>query len=381
MAIYNEEHNIFRTAFKKFIEKELAPHIDEWEQKREIPRSVWRKFGEYGYLCPWLPEKYGGSETGFEYSMIIIEELTRAGINGAVVGIGVHSDIVAPYLNSYGNEEQKTNWLPGCGTGEIITAIAMTEPNTGSDLQSIKTTAKKEGDYYIINGQKTFISNGISADLVIVACKTTTNEDTPYKGISLIVVEDGTPGFNKGRKLNKLGLHSQDTTELFFEDCKVSVKNLLGHEGMGFSYMMKKLQQERLVSAAISQYLAERMLSGAIEYSKSRKVFGKPVSRQQHNSFKIAEMATEIELGRVFLESLIADHLIGMDIVTRVSMAKWWVAEMANRVAYNSLQLYGGYGYTEEYPIARDYRDVRAHTIFAGSTEVMKLIIARKLGL
>ncbi|WP_347487810.1 acyl-CoA dehydrogenase family protein [Desulfoscipio sp. XC116] len=381
MAIYNEEHNIFRTAFKKFIEKELAPHIDEWEQKREIPRSVWRKFGEYGYLCPWLPEKYGGSETGFEYSMIIIEELTRAGINGAVVGIGVHSDIVAPYLNSYGNEEQKTNWLPGCGTGEIITAIAMTEPNTGSDLQSIKTTAKKEGDYYIINGQKTFISNGISADLVIVACKTTTNEDTPYKGISLIVVEDGTPGFNKGRKLNKLGLHSQDTAELFFEDCKVSVKNLLGHEGMGFSYMMKKLQQERLVSAAISQYLAERMLSGAIEYSKSRKVFGKPVSRQQHNSFKIAEMATEIELGRVFLESLIADHLIGMDIVTRVSMAKWWVAEMANRVAYNSLQLYGGYGYTEEYPIARDYRDVRAHTIFAGSTEVMKLIIARKLGL
>lgn len=381
MSLCSEEHNIFRRGFKRFIEKELLPYVDQWEKEQQVPRSVWKKFGEYGYLCPWLPEKYGGPGAGFEYSIIIIEELSRAGINGGAVGLGVHSDIVVPYIFHYGSEEQKSMWLPGCGSGELVTAIAMTEPNAGSDLQAIQTTAVRDGDEYIINGQKTFISNGIAADLVIVACKTDIKAEPSYKGISLIVVEDETPGFVKNRKLNKLGLHSQDTAELFFEDCRVPSINLLGEEGKGFKYMMQGLQQERLISTIFSQALAERMYNNALEYAKSRWVFGRPVGSFQHNAFKIAEMATEIELGRAFLDSLISKHLANEDIVTRVSMAKYWIGEMANRIAYDCLQLYGGYGYMEEYPIARDYRDVRAHTIFAGSSEVMKLIIARNLGL
>lgn len=376
MELYNEEHRVFRQAFKKFVQKEIEPFLDEWEEKREVPRSMWKKMGDQGYLCPWLPEEYGGAGAGFEYSMIINEELSKA---NAGIGVGLHSDIIAPYIYSYGNDEQKKKWLPGCCTGDIILSVAMTEPNTGSDLQAVKATAVKDGDEYIINGQKTFISNGICADLVIVVCKTDTQVRPPYKGISLIVVEDGTPGFSK-RKLNKMGMHSQDTAELFFEDCRVPVGNLLGEEGKGFIYLMEKLQQERLVSAVFSQCLAERMLEDAVEYAKTRQAFGKPIGKFQHNAFKIAEMATEVELGRTFLNSLVADHIAGKDIVKKVSMAKWWIGEMANRVAYNCLQLYGGYGYMDEYPISRHYRDVRAHTIFAGTSEVMKLIIARQLG-
>ncbi len=378
MGLYTEEHQIFRRTFKKFVKNELVPHIDEWEEKKEVPRDVWRKLGEQGYLCPWVDEKYGGAGAGFEYSAIINYELARAGVS---MGVGLHNDIIAPYIGSYATEEQKEKWLPGCTTGDIVLALAMTEPNAGSDLQAIKATAIKEGNEYVINGQKTFISNGISADVVIVLCKTDPHAEPAHKGISLLVVEDGTPGFIKSRKLDKLGLHSQDTAELFFDNCRVPADNLLGWEGTGFSCVMGKLQQERLVSAVGSQGLAERMLEDAIEYAKSRKSFGRPVSKFQHNSFKIAEMATEIEMGSVFLEKLIADHVEGKDIVSGVSMAKWWIGEMANRVAYNCMQLYGGYGYMEEYPIARHYRDVRCHTIYAGTTEIMKLIISRRLGL
>lgn len=376
MELYNEEHRVFRQTFKRFIQKEIEPYLDEWEEKGEVPRSMWKKMGDQGYLCPWLPEEYGGAGAGFQYSVIINEELSRA---NAGIGVGLHSDIIAPYIYSYGNDEQKKKWLPGCCAGDIILSVAMTEPNTGSDLQAVKTTAVKDGDEYIINGQKTFISNGICADLVIVICKTDTQVRPPYKGISLIVVEDGTPGFTR-RKLNKMGMHSQDTAELFFEDCRVPVGNLLGEEGKGFIYLMEKLQQERLVSVVFSQCLAERMLEDAVKYAKTRQAFGKPIGKFQHNAFKIAEMATEVELGRTFLDSLVADHIAGKDIVKKVSMAKWWVGEMANRVAYNSLQLYGGYGYMDEYPISRHYRDVRAHTIFAGTSEIMKVIIARQLG-
>ncbi len=379
MGIYTEEHEIFRRTLKKYIEKEIVPHLEEWEEKEEVPRSFWKKLGEQGYLCPWLDEKYGGTGAGFEYSVIINEEMAWAGVNAAV-GVGVHSDIAAPYLYSYGSEEQKEKWLPGCATGDIILAIAMTEPNAGSDLQAIKTTAVKEGDEYVINGQKTFITNGISADVVIVACKTNPQADPPYTGVSLIVVENGTPGFIKGRKLKKLGVRSSDTAELFFDQCRVPAGNLLGQEGMGFFYLMQKLQQERLVSAIGSQSAAERILADAMEYAKTRTAFGRPIGKFQHNAFKIVEMATEVELGRTFINSLVADHIAGKDIVTRVSMAKWWIGEMVNRVAYHCLQLYGGYGFMEEYPIARAYRDVRAHTIYAGTTEIMKLIIARRLG-
>ena len=377
MGIYREEHEIFRRTFKKFVEKEMVPYIEEWEEKKEMPRAAWKKLGEQGYLCPWLDEQYGGTGAGFEYSVIINEELSRA---GAGIGIGLHSDIIAPYIYSYGTAEQKEKWLPGCATGDIVLAVAMTEPNAGSDLQALKTTALRENNEYIINGQKTFISNGISADVVVMACKTDPKAVPAHKGVSLIVVEDGTPGFIKSRKLNKMGLHSQDTAELYFENCRVPGANLLGQEGMGFIYLMEKLQQERLISAIGSQSLAERMLSDAMEYAKTREAFGQPIGKFQHNAFKIAEMATEIELGRAFLDGLTADHIAGKDVVTKVSMAKWWIGEMANRVAYQCLQLYGGYGVMEEYPIARFYRDVRAHTLYAGTTEIMKLIIARRLG-
>ncbi|MEW5954376.1 MAG: acyl-CoA dehydrogenase family protein [Bacillota bacterium] len=381
MPLYSEEQQAFRRTFKKYVDKEILPRFEEWERHREVPRDFWREFGEYGYLCPWLPEEYGGAGAGFEYSMIILEELARAGAGGVAVGVGVHSEIAAPYLASFGSAEQKARWLPGCATGDMVMAIAMTEPGAGSDLQAIVTTAVKEGNKYVINGQKTFISNGICADLVLVACKTDPRVDPPHKGISLIAVEAGAPGLIKGRKLEKLGLHCQDTAEIYFEDCRVPVGNLIGQEGQGFACMMQKLQQERLITAALSQNLAERMLSDALEYAGTRQAFGKPIGKFQHNAFKIAGMATEVELGRTYLDRLVAEHIEGRDIITGVSMAKWWIGEMANRVAYDCLQLFGGYGYMEEYPIARHYRDVRAHTIFAGSTEVMKLIIARRLGL
>jgi acyl-CoA dehydrogenase len=298
------------------------------------------------------------------------------GITGLVAPL--HSDIIVPYIYSFGNEEQKMKWLPGCASGEIITAIAMTEPNTGSDLASIRTTAIRDGDHYIVNGQKTFISLGILSDLVIVVAKT--DPKAGHKGISLICVESGTPGFSRGRKLEKMGWHSQDTAELFFEDCRVPVSNLLGEEGKGFYYLMQKLQQERLISSLMAQSMAEAMLDMTVKYCKERTIFGSPVGSFQHNTFKIVEMATEIQLGRTFVDSLIADHLAGKEITKKVSMAKAWIPEMANRVAYHCVQLHGGYGYMEEYPICRFARDARVIAIFAGTTEVMKVIVGRMMG-
>ena len=293
----------------------------------------------------------------------------------------LHSDIVVPYVESYGSADQKKKWLPGCVSGEIIAAVAMTEPNAGSDLAAISTTAVRDGDSFIINGTKTFISGGHNCDIVVVACKTNPGADPPYTGLSLIVVEAGTPGFTKGPRLKKMGLKSQDTTELFFEDCRVPAGNLLGAENAGFLCLMQKLQQERLVCAIGAQAGAEKMLKEALDYCANRNIFGRPVSKFQHNAFKIVDMATEIDLGRVFIDRLIEDHIEGRSVVKRVSMAKYWITEMANRVAYDCLQLYGGYGYMEEYPISRDYRDIRVQTIYAGSTEVMKSIIAKQMGL
>ena len=378
-SLFSEEHDIFRAAFRKFLSKEIAPHLEEWERDGIVPREAWKKMGENGYLCPWVDEKYGGSGVGFEYSVIINEELAYVGCLGLAAGL--HSDIIVPYINSFGNEQQKMKWLPGCASGDIITAIAMTEPGAGSDLAAIRTTAVRDGDEYVINGQKTFISNGILCDLVIVAAKTDPKADPSFKGISLICVEDGTPGFSKGRNLDKMGFHSQDTAEMSFEDCRVPVSNLLGGEGKGFSYLMQKLQAERLIVSVMAQALSEAMLDMTIKYCKERTIFGKPVTSFQHNTFKIVEMATEIELGRAFLNSLIEDHCVGKDIVKKVSMAKAWIPEMANRIAYHCVQLHGGYGYMEEYPICRFARDVRIFTIFAGTTEVMKVIVGRMMGL
>jgi acyl-CoA dehydrogenase len=374
-----QEHHIFRESFRKFLGKEVLPYLEQWEHDGIVPKNIWRKMGEHGYLCPWLEEEYGGSNAGYEYSVIINEELFYVGATGLLAGL--HSDIVVPYLHSFGNEEQKNRWLPGCASGNIITAIAMTEPGTGSDLAAIRATAVRDGNEYIINGQKTFISNGINCDLVIVAVKTDTKAEPPFKGISLICVEDGTPGFEKGRNLDKMGFHSQDTAELTFVDCRVPVTNLLGKEGQGFSFLMKKLQGERLIASVMAQSMAEAMLQMTIKYSRERMIFGKPISSFQHNTFKIVEMATEVELGRTFLDNLVCDHITGEDIVMKVSMAKAWIPEMANRVAYQCVQLHGGYGYMEEYPICRFARDVRVIPIFAGTTEVMKVIVGKMMGL
>ncbi len=377
MKIYSEEHEIFRSSLKKFIENEMEPNIEEWEKNRQIPRSLWKKLGQQGYLCPWVDEQYGGSGASFEYSAIFIEEFAKANIG---MGIAGQSEIMVPYIVSYGTEEQKAKWLPGCTSGDLIMAVAMTEPNTGSDLKAVRTTAVKDGDHYIINGQKTFITNAISADVVFVVCKTNTEDDSLSNAFSLISVDDGTPGFVKGNKLNKMGMHMEDTGELFFDNCRVPTSNILGQEGKGFQYLMDKLQRERLYCVIWGQSMAERMLSEGIKYAKSREAFGQPIGTFQHNAFKIAEMATEVELGRTFTDSLITDYIQGKDIVQRVSMAKWWIAEMANRIGYQAVQLHGGYGFMEEYPIARFYRDVRAQTIYGGTSEIMKMIISRTLG-
>ena len=377
MIKLNEEHEIFRNNLRKFVDNEIVPYIDEWEEKREIPHSLWKKMGSLGYLCPYVDIDYGGSGVGFEYSVIIIEELGRVNVG---LGIISHNDILVPYLTRHGTKKQKEKWLPGCTTGDYIMAIAMTEPDTGSDVSAIRTTAVKDGDHYIINGSKTFITNGYNTNLVVLACKTDVNAIPPTKGVSLIVVEEGSPGFSKGKKLNKLGLHIEDTAELFFDNCRVPIANLLGEEGKGFNNLMSGLQRERLVACTWGQIMAEQILKEGIEYAKTREAFGQPIGNFQHNAFKIAEMATEVELGRTFLDKLTEDFIAGKDIVTKVSMGKWWISEMANRIAYHCLQLHGGYGYMEEYPICRLFRDVRSQTLYAGTTEIMKLIISRNLG-
>jgi len=376
---YTGEHQIFRESVRRYFEKEVTPHADLWEKEGIVPKDAWKKFGLQGFLCPWLPEEYGGSGADFLYSFILAEELARTHCGGFFFPL--HSDIIVPYLFNYGNDEQKQRWLPGCVTGDCITALAMTEPGTGSDLAAIRTTAVKDGDSYVINGQKTFISNGINCDLVIVAARTNLNAASPYEGMSLIVVEDGTPGFEKGRKLDKIGLHSQDTSEMSFVDCRVPAKNLLGAEGHGFYFLMEKLQQERLVCAMGSQVGAEEALRLTIEYTKTREAFGRPISRFQYISFELAKMATEVEVGRAFLESLLIDHLEGRKDVKKASMAKYWICEMLNRVVGQCAQFHGGYGYMEEYPIARMFRDARVQTIYAGTSEIMLLIISRQLGL
>lgn len=374
-----DEHVMFRKSLRKFMEKEAIPHFEQWEEDRLIPKTFWRKLGEMGYLCPQVDEAYGGLEVDFRYAVIIGEEMERVG--ASLTGVGLHNDIVVPYIEAYGSKEQKSRWLPGCVTGEHITAIAMTEPGAGSDLAAIQTTAVRDGDTYIVNGSKTFITNGINADLVVVAVKTDTKIEPRHRGISLLVIEEGMPGFTRGRKLNKVGMHAQDTAELYFEDCRVPVENLLGEEGQGFTYLMEKLQQERLMVAISAQTASEDMVEMTLEYVKSRKAFVKPIGSFQNTQFKLVEMATEVELGHSFLESLIEDHMAGKDIVSKVSMAKYWLTETAKKISGECLQLHGGYGYMEEYKIARRYRDIPVASIYAGSNEIMKVIVAKKMGL
>ncbi len=374
---YAEEHRIFRQALRKFFEKEVTPYVDEWEEAGIVPRSAWKKMGDQGFLCMSVPEEYGGLGADFLYSVIVAEELVRTNHTGLLAPL--HSDVVVPYITSFASEELKHKYLPGCVSGDIITAIAMTEPDAGSDLASMRTTAVEDGDHFVINGQKTFISNGINCDLVVLAAKDTSETD-PHKAVNLYLVEAGTPGFDKGRKLKKIGWHSQDTAELFFRDCRIPQENRLGEKGAGFLMLMEKLQQERLIVAMTAVPAAEYMLELTIKYCRERKAFGRPISAFQNTQFKIVEMAMEVKLGRTFLDKLIVDHMEGKNIVVEVSMAKYWTSEMAMRVADRCLQLHGGYGYCEEYPIARAWRDMRVMQIFAGTNEIMKGIAAKFMG-
>lgn len=375
---YTEEHRIFRQTIRKFFEKEVIPYVDQWEQAGIVPKSVWRKMGQQGFLCMDLPEEYGGVGADFLYSAILTEEMARTNFTGLAAPL--HSDIVVPYITSYASKELKKRYLPGCISGEIITAVAMTESNTGSDLAAIRTSAVEDGNSVVINGQKTFISNGINCGLVVLAARDPSVEN-PYQALDLYLVEEGTAGFEKGEKIKKVGWHSQDTAELYFSDCRIPKGNRLGQKGSGFMMLMDKLQQERLMCCIIAVAGAENMLEMTIEYCKERTAFGRPISKFQNTQFKIVEMATEIKLGRTFLDKLIMDHMEGKNVVVDVSMAKYWTAEMAMRVADQCVQLHGGYGYCEEYPIARAWRDTRVMSIFAGTSEIMKGIAAKFMGL
>jgi acyl-CoA dehydrogenase len=371
----------FRDAFRAFLYAEVVPNIEDWERERRIPREFWTAMGRQGFLCPWLDESVGGSGAGFAYSVVICEELGRTGAMGIQTAVSVHSDITVPYLDELAGVAVRERWLRASASGDLVTAIGMTEPGCGSDLAALRTTAVLDGDDYIVNGQKTFITNGMSCDLLLAAVRTESAADPPHTGVSLIAIEDGTPGFIKSRRLEKMGQHVGDTAELFFEDCRVPRHNLVGREGDGFRHMMANLQRERLMIALAAQVAAEQILEKTLPYVKERKAFGKPVGTFQHNAFKIVDMATEITLGRTFIDSIIDDFIAGQDITRSVSMAKWWMGELANRVAYDCVQLHGGYGYMREYPICRDFVDVRAIPIYAGSNEVMKLILARMMGL
>ena len=377
-TLFSEEHELYRETVRQFLQREVVPNQARWNEAGMVDREAWQKAGEAGLCCPWLEEEFDGPGGDFLHSVIVMEELSRVYESG--FALGLHNDIVVPYIHEFGDAQQKQRWLPGCGSGEIITAIAMTEPGTGSDLAAIRTTARREGDEYVINGAKTFISNGILCDLVIVAAKTGDDPD-PHKNISLFAVEATSPGFVRGKKLEKMGMASQDTAELVFEDCRVPVANRIGPEGAGFLMLMRKLQQERLVVAIFSQANAEKVLEDTVAYVKEREAFGRPIAKFQNTQFKLAEVATKVEVGRAFLDRLVADHMSGQYLVKECSMAKLWQTEMQGEVVDTCLQFFGGYGYMLEYPISRAYMDARVQRIYAGTNEIMKVIIAKQMGL
>ena len=376
--VFTSEHEDFRKTARTFYEREVVPFHDQWEQDGIVPRELWLKAGEAGLLCFDVPEEYDGPGVDdFRYNVILSEEQTRAGASGP--GFSVHTDIIVPYLTSLGSDEQKQRWLPGCVSGEKITAIAMTEPGAGSDLQGVRTTAVDKGDHYLVNGSKTFISNGINADLVIVVART--EPEAGHKGISLLVVERGMEGFERGRNLDKIGLHAQDTAELSFTDVAVPKENLLGEEGEGFIYLMMNLPQERLIIAAQAVAACEGIVQMCLDYAKTREAFGKPIGKFQHNRFLVAEMATETTIARSVLDDCLRKHLEGKLTAVDAAMAKWWTTELQNKLVNQGVQLHGGYGYMMEFPIARAYLDSRISTIYGGTTEIQKEIIGRSLGL
>lgn len=376
-TIFSEAHDLFRTQFRKWVKKEVEPFHPDWEKAKQVPKAIWRRAGELGFLCPQTSAQYGGLELDYLYNAIVVEELCRVGASGFAMSL--HSDIVAPYIEAFGSEELKLRYLPRSVSGECILAIAMTEPNTGSDLAALRTTAIADGDDFVLNGTKTFITNGQICDAVLVAAKT--NPSETHSGISLFMVDAGTKGFTKGRVLEKIGMHAQDTSELQFEDCRIPKSQLLGEEGSGFYYLMEKLQQERLVVVVGALAAAEAALEGTIRYCQERTAFGKPISKFQNTQFKIVEMAAQIEVGRHFVDRLLVSHVKGENVVKETCMAKFWTTDMLNSVVQQCLQLHGGYGYMMEYPIAKAYLDAPVQCIYAGTNEIMKVIVAKQMGL
>ncbi|MFD9686574.1 acyl-CoA dehydrogenase family protein [Kitasatospora sp. NPDC001309] len=374
--IFTEQHEDFRATVKAFLAKEVLPHYDRWEKAGIVDRSVWLAAGRQGLLGIAVPEEFGGGGSpDFRYAAVVAEEFARAGASG--LAIGLHNDIIGPYLTSLATEEQKRRWLPGFCSGELITAIAMTEPGTGSDLQGIRTQAVDRGDHFVLNGAKTFISNGILADLVVVVARTT--PEGGAHGLSLLVVERGTPGFERGRNLDKIGQKAQDTAELFFEDVRVPKENLLGELNGGFVHLMQNLAQERLTIAAAAIAGAEYLVEITTDYVKQREAFGRPLAKLQHVRFEIAELATECAITRTFVDRCITEHNRYALTPADASMAKWWATELQKRTADRCLQLHGGYGYMSEFPVARAFTDGRIQTIYGGTTEIMKEIVGRSI--
>ena len=377
-TLFGEEHESFRASFRKFLEKEVIPHHEAWEEQGYVDRDVWRKAGENGFLCTSMPEAYGGAAAGRLFSMVMMEETARARTSG--IGFSLHSEIVAPYIVKYGSDAQKTNNLPRMARGEIIGAIAMSEPGVGSDLQAVKTSAVKgaNGDY-IVNGSKTFITNGWNADLVITVAKT--DPALGAKGTSLILVERGMAGFERGKRLKKIGMKAQDTSELFFSNVQVPAANLLGSEGQGFIYLMQELPWERMQIAIGATASAQQAIDDTIAYVRERKVFGTTVASFQNTRFKLAEMQTQVQMARVFVDQCMALLLQGTLDAATASMAKYACSELQGKVIDECLQLHGGYGYMWEYPIARAFVDARVSRIYGGTNEIMKEVVARSMGL
>lgn len=374
-TLFTPEHDLFRDQVRRFLEREVVPHHARWEAEGIVPRGVWRAAGAAGLLCPAIPEAYGGGGGSRLHSAVLIEEVARAGASG--IGFGLHSDIVAPYIMAYGSEEQKRRWLPPMARGEVIGAIAMTEPGAGSDLQAVRTTALRDGDELVINGQKTFITNGQNADLVIVVAKT--DPSAGAKGTSLVLVESDRAGFKRGRNLEKIGMKAQDTSELFFDGVRVPAANILGGEGKGFILLMQELAWERMQIAIAAAAGAEAALQWTLDYTKERKAFGQRVIDFQHNRFRLAEWKTQVQVMRVFVDRLLEELLRGQLDAATAAMAKYWTTDLHCRLLDDCLQMFGGFGYMWEYPIARAYADARVSRIYGGTNEIMKEIIGRTL--
>jgi alkylation response protein AidB-like acyl-CoA dehydrogenase len=379
-GLFEDEHELFRDSVRRFIAAEVVPRNEGWEQAGVVDRDLFTGAGKHGFLGMAAPVEHGGGGTrDFRYNLVIAEEIQRAGVNAAGLGWTLHNDICLPYFLALADDEQQARWLPGICSGELVTAIAMTEPGIGSDLASMTTTARRDGDDYVVNGSKTFITNGINADLVITAVKTDPSER--HRGMSLLVLERGMAGFERGRNLDKIGMHAQDTAELFFTDVRVPVANRLGEEGQGFRYLVTNLPQERLSIAATGVAAARAAFDQTLAYVKERTAFGQPVGSFQNSRFRMAEIATEIEIAQSFIDRSVVALNAGELTADEAAMAKWWCTELQGRVVDACVQLHGGYGYMTEYPVARAYADARITRIYGGTTEIMKEIIGRSLGL